>query len=483
MILVVDVGTTGLRAGIVTPAGDVRHVEYRSFAPASPLPGMVEFDAARLGELVLDAAGATLASADNPDLTGVGIANQRASAVMWERGSGTPVGPGIGWQDLRTIGECLTAKAEHGLALAPNQTATKVQWLLANAAAGRNQADLCVGTVDSWVAWVLSAGDVHVTDHTNAAVTGLYSIERSGWNERTCELLGIDAAMLPSIVDTIGVFGNANALPGAPPMASIAGDQQASLLGQGCVTPGMAKVTFGTGGMLDVCTGDAAPTSPNRSGRGTFPIVAWSKGGTLTWGAEAIMLSAGTNVEWLVDDLELLDSPAQSHEVASSVSTTDGVVYVPALLGLGTPNWDYGARGTLLGLTRGSERPHIVRAVLEGVAQRGADMVEAAEADTGLTIPSLRLDGGMSRNPTFVQAVADASRKPVEVSATPEATTLGAGFAAGVATGVWSSLQEAGATHRPSATVEPGDALDRERWAEAMRRTGAWIPELSALDF
>jgi glycerol kinase len=203
----------------------------------------------------------------------------------------------------------------------------------------------------------------------------------------------------------------------------------------------------------------------------------------VTYGVEAIMLSAGTNVEWLADDLELIGSPADSHAVASEVETSDGVVYVPALLGLGTPHWDYGARGTMLGLTRGSNRCHVVRAVLEGVAQRGADLVDNAEIDTGLTIRSLRVDGGMSQNPTFVQALANATGRPVEVSPTVDATTLGAGFLAGVATGMWRDLPEAVSAWPSAVTVEPTGSFDRERWAEAVRRTQEWIPELSALDF
>jgi glycerol kinase len=195
------------------------------------------------------------------------------------------------------------------------------------------------------------------------------------------------------------------------------------------------------------------------------------------------MLSAGTNVEWLRDDLGLIDSAAESHEVASRCETSDGVVYVPALLGLGTPRWDYGARGTLLGVTRGTERPHVVRAVLEGVAHRGADMVEAAQADTGHDIPTLRIDGGMSRNPTFVQALANASGKPVEVSPVVEATTVGAAFLAGVATGLWSDLGQTSTAWAPYAYVEPTGQLDREMWARAVERTASWIPELSALDF
>jgi glycerol kinase len=195
------------------------------------------------------------------------------------------------------------------------------------------------------------------------------------------------------------------------------------------------------------------------------------------------MLAAGSNVEWLRDDLGVIDSAEQSHDVAAACETTDGVVYVPALLGLGTPRWDYGARGTLLGVTRGTGRPQLVRAVLEGVAQRGADLVEAAEADTGLTLPHLRIDGGMSANPTFVQAVADAAQRPVEVSPEREATTLGAGFLAGLAAGTWSSWDELAATWRPSAVVEPARVLDRDRWRDAVERAAGWEPDLSAISF
>jgi glycerol kinase len=482
MILVIDVGTTGLRAALVRPDSSIAHVEYRGFAPESPFPGMVEFDATEMARLVLDAAGAAMSTSDEP-ITAVGVAAQRASTVVWDRATGEPIGPALGWQDLRTIGECLTARAEHDLALAPNQSATKVGWLLANHAADRDHGDLCFGTVDSWVAWTLTDGAVHVTDHTDAAVTGLYSFERQGWDHGICEVLGVDPRMLPDIVDSTGVIAPATALAGAPPLAALVGDQQASMVGQGCVEPGRAKVTFGTGGMLDVCTGEVAPTAGRRSDNGTFPIIAWSDAGTKVWGVEAIMLSAGTNVDWLCDDMGLIDSPADSHTVASRCASSDGVVYVPALLGLGTPSWDYGARGTMLGLTRGTERAHVVRAVLEGVAHRGADMVAAAETDTGLDIPTLRIDGGMSQNPTFVQALADASGKPVEVSPVVESTTLGAAFLAGVATGTWSSLADTAAVFRPASQVEPGDRLDRAAWTRALDRAAAWIPELSTLDF
>ena len=479
-VLVVDVGTSGLRAAVVRPDGEVTALHYRPFPPVSPFPGIVEFDAAGMAAAVLEVAHASLA--DGGPVQAVGITAQRASTIVWDRSTGEPVGPGLGWQDLRTVFDCITAKAEHGLALAPNQSATKVAWLL-NAFDAGCERDLCFGTVDTWVAWVLSNGSVHVTDHSNAAVTGLLLPDASGWNERACTALHVPMGMLPSLVDTSSVFGEASALPGSPPLACLVGDQQGSLVGQSCVRPGQAKITFGTGGMLDMVIDAGAPSSANRTGEGIFPIVAWSRDGRCTWGVEAIMLSAGTNVEWLVQDLGILASPAESHEVAAQCETADGVVYVPALMGLGTPHWDYGARGTMLGLTRGSGRPQFVRAVLEGVAHRGADLVEAAEAGSGTTVPVLRVDGGMSENPTFVQALANASGKPVEVSRHTEATTIGAAYLAGLAVGVWNSFDDIASAWQPRTVVEPNGQLDRAQWAEAVTRSTRWIPDLSALDF
>jgi len=284
------------------------------------------------------------------------------------------------------------------------------------------------------------------------------------------------------VVDSSGPVGDATILEGAPPICGIAGDQQASMIGQGCVHPGLAKITFGTGAMLDLCMGPQRPATAERGPGGTFVLAAWRRDGEAAWAVEAIMLSAGTNVEWLRDDLGVIPTAAASHDVAASVPDSDGVVYVPALLGLGTPHWDYGARGTMLGVTRGTTRSHVVRAVLEGVAQRGTDLVEAAEADSGHQVTSLRVDGGMTANPTFVQALADASQRPVEVSPVREATTLGAAFLAGLHTGTWAGWDDLAATWRPTQVVAPGDALDRERWARAVQRAQAWHGELTDLD-
>ena len=478
-ILVIDVGTSGLRAAVVRPDASIALERHQPLLPATPAPGLVEFDAAAMARVAIELATAVLEEAG--PVEAVGIANQRASTIVWDRATGEPVGPGLGWQDLRTVGTCLVLQAD-GIRVAPNASATKAGHLLDEADPERTR-DLCVGTVDSWLAWHLTGGAVHVIDASNAGVTGLLRGDCSDWDDRVLDALRIPRAALPRVVDSSGVVGEATALPGAPPLAALIGDQQASLVGQGCVRPGLAKITFGTGGMLDLNLGPTRPRFERQGEGGCFPIVAWRRDGELAWGVEAVMLSAGTNVEWLRDDLGIIGTAAESHEVASACEHTDGVVYVPALLGLGTPHWDYGARGTLLGLTRGSGRAQVVRAVLEGVAQRGADLVEAAEADSGVPIPVLRVDGGMSDNPTFVQALADASQRPVEVSPVREATALGAAFLAGLTTGTWSGWDDIAATWRPQATVDPGPPLDREQWARAVDRARAWIPDLSAIAF
>jgi glycerol kinase len=494
-VLVVDVGTSGVRAAVVRPDATLAHVHHAPVLPDTPGPGLVEFDAARMADAVLAVAHDALA-AGGP-VAAVGIANQRASSIVWERATGKPVAPGIGWQDLRTVGTCLVLQAE-GIRLAPNASATKVMAILDEVDPERARAErgeLCFGTVDSWVAWTLSggsqagAGALHVTDATNAAVTALVDAATIDWDQALLERLRIPAALLPRIVDSSGAVGAAEALPGAPPICGIAGDQQASLVGQGCTRPGLAKATFGTGGMLDQCTGAGrGPVRATRGEAGTFPIVAFRVGGVATWGTEAVMLSAGTCVEWLRDDLGLLSSAEESAAVAAQSADTGDVWFVPALLGLGTPVWDFGARGTLVGLTRGTGRPEIVRAVLEGVAQRGADLVEASEADSGYPIQSLRVDGGMSDNDVFVAALADAIGRPVEISPVLEATTLGAGLLAGLAVGTYGSTDELAETFRARRVVEPATGaparnVARERWLQARAKAEATIPELSGISF
>jgi len=477
-ILVVDVGTSSVRAAVVDADANLA-CEYREATlPDSPAPGLVEFDAAELAAVALRLASAALDDAG--PVTAVGIANQRGSTVVWDRATGEPVAPGLGWQDLRTVGRCLELGAQ-GLRIGPNLSATKAEHIL-DAVDPSRERDLCFGTVDSWSVWVLSRGTTHVTDATNAAITGLRAPGNDGWSPRVLEALGIPERILPAVVDSSGVCGEAAALPGAPPIAGLIGDQQASLLGQGCVARGDAKITFGTGGVLDLVVGAEQPGTA-RGSAGSFPIVTRRVAGTDTWGVEAMMLSAGTNVEWLRDDLGLIEQASDSDDLAASCDDTGDVWYVPALLGLGTPRWDYGARGTFVGITRGTDRAQIVRAVLEGIAHRGVDLVEAAEADTHQRVDVLRVDGGMTANATFLQALADAGSRAVELSPLREATALGAAFTAGLATGMWRSDDDIAATWQPTTTFEPRRALDRGRWREAVDRAARWLPELSTIDF
>lgn len=473
-VTVIDVGTSSVRALIVGDDGTTAHEVRTSTLPTSPRPGLVEFDPTQIATAAIDLAREVVRAAGGVDA--IGIATQRASTVVWDVDSGVPAGPGLGWQDLRTVGRCLELRAD-GVAVAPNMTATKAEWLLAHTDIPPGR--LRVGTVDSWIAWTLSGGAHHVTDATNAAITGLYDVAAGEWDDDLLGRLAIPATAMPAVVDTIGIAGVAHAVPGSPPIASIVGDQQASLVGQGCVNPGDAKITFGTGAMLDVCL-DRPPAKTTPAG--TFPIVAWQRDGQPTYGLEALMLAAGTTVEWLRDGLGIIETAEESASVAAQVDDADGVTFVPSLSGTGSPDWDHGARGLLIGATRGTTRAHVVRAVLEGVAHRGADLVDAAEAGIGGSIDRLRIDGGMSANPVFVQALADAAGRPIDVSAEREATALGAGLLAGVGHGVWPDLVTAASTRPAPTTVGPRRETDRARFAEARARAAGWIPALSDLD-
>jgi glycerol kinase len=405
---------------------------------------------------------------------------------VWDRSSGEPVGPAISWQDLRTVVTCLMLR-DQGVSLAPNESATKLAFLLDLADPDRSR-DLCFGTMDTWIVWTLSSGRLHVTDATNAAVTGLRTADGKDWNPRVMEVLGIPAGILPRVVDSSGEIGEASALEGSPPICGIVGDQQASLVGQGCTLPGLAKITFGTGGFLDACVGPDRPEFARRGKGGTFPIAAWQRAGRITWGIEAIILSAGSCVDWLRDELGLIETSAETDGLAASVDSTGDTWFVPAFFGIGTPVWDFGARGAFIGITRGTGRAEMARAVLEGIAHRGCDLIEAAETDTGMPLDSVRVDGGMSANATFLQALADVSGRRVEVAPVTECTTLGAAYMAGMELGVWRDEKDVASSWRPSRVVDPhlGDderAASRKRWLAARDRARQTIPELSAVQF
>jgi len=488
-ILVIDIGSTAIRTAVVRPDGKVEARQQRLVVAHRPGPGLVEIDGAALAHAALDAARSTLEQAG--PVQGVGVTNQRGTTAVWDAVTGEPVGPFLSWQDLRTAGTCLELQAE-GLRLAPNESATKLAWLLGTYDPERRR-DLRFGTLDSWMVWQLSEGQAHLTDPSNAGVSGLLPTEELlagtaslSWDPARLERFRVPPTCMPTIVSSSAVVAEASALAGSPPICGIVGDQQASLFGQGCVKAGDAKATFGTGAFLDVNVGTQPPpfgVFGKRGEKGCFPIIAWELADQLTWGVEGIMLSAGSALDWLVTDLGLLHDAAESAEVASRCTGTGDVFFVPATLGIGTPTWDFGARSLLIGITSGTGRPEVVRAVLEGIAQRGADLLEAAEADAGLEIARLRADGGMSANPVFVQALADACRRPVEISSELEATTLGAGLLAGLAVRTWSSEADAASACRPRSIIEPAGPDHRDRWAEARSRAEKWIPELSALRF
>ena len=479
--LAIDVGTSSVRTSVVDAEGGVSHAHQARLSVRTPNPGEVELDAMEIAQLSIELAQRTLADCGPCEV--VGITNQRATTIVFDPATGEPVGPAIGWQDLRTVLDCLVLQGE-GVRLAPNQSATKARWLVAQS--GREARDLRFATIETWVAWHLTQRAVHVTDRSNAGVNGLVGLDVAHWDDRILSLLGLDPAMMPTIVDTMCSVGPATALSGAPRITALVGDQSASLFGQSCVTRG-AKITFGTGAMLDMVRGEAGPSTLTRFASGCFPIVAYSRDGVVTWGIEGIVLSAGACIEWLRDDLGLVADASETESLASSVASSDGVSFVPALSGLGTPQWDFGARGGFFGITRGSTRAHLVRAVLEGIAQRGADLVDAAEQETGTRLEEVRVDGGMSVNRLLLQRLADFSGRRVALSPEREATTRGAGLMALVSAGHL-TIGDVEALWSPAEVFVPtNDDVERRAsrlaWSESLKRAERTVPELSAVQF
>lgn len=479
--LAIDIGTTMIRTAMVDTNGAVSHAHHARLRVSTPAPGEVELDAVEIAQLSLTLATATLEECGGCDV--VGITNQRATTIVFDPVTGAPVGPALGWQDLRTVIDCLVLQGE-GLRLAPNQSATKARWLVAHS--GREARELRFATIETWVAWHLSEGAVHVTDRSNAAITGLVALDVTTWDHEALAKLDLPLTMMPAIVDTMGSFGVASALIGAPTITALVGDQSASLFGQSCVTRG-AKITFGTGAMLDVVSGPEGPPAMTRFASGCFPVVAFSRDRQLSWAIEGIVLSAGACIEWLRDDLGLISDPRETETLATSVPSSEGVAFVPALSGLGTPQWDFGARGGFFGITRGTTKAHMVRAVLEGIAQRGADLVDAANEQSGTPLAELRVDGGMSANRFFVQCLADFTGLSIDVSPEREATTRGAGLMALVGAGAL-TLDEVEGLWSPHEVATPQMSDEQRRharrqWAETVRRVERTIPELSTVEF
>jgi glycerol kinase len=458
VILAIDQGTTGTTCLVVDDGLQVVGRAYHELPQHFPRPGWVEHDPDEIWDSVVASAGNALADAGvRPgDLTAIGITNQRETTVLWERASGRPVAPAIVWQDRRTAERCRELDAEllrerTGLVPDPYFSATKLEWLLARTHARRDT--LAFGTVDSWLVWKLTRGEVHATDVTNASRTLLARLDTLEWDDDLLAVFGVDRAVLPEIRRSVDVFGDAAFLDVSIPIKGIAGDQQAALYGQGCHEAGQGKATYGTGSFLLVHTGPTPIPPPH----GLLATAAADG-----YALEGAVLTSGAALQWLRDGLGILADAAESDALARSVGSTDGVVFVPALTGLGSPWWDADARGLVTGITRGTTRAHLVRAALEAIAHQVADVVDALPE----RVEVLRADGGASANPFLMQLQADLLGCPVEVAAERETTALGAAaLAAGAQAGV-----HVGARYEPELDRAEVDSM-RAAWADALART------------
>jgi glycerol kinase len=449
-----DQGTTGTTALVFDRRGRLAARAYREFTQHYPRPGWVEHDPEEIWRVTLGVLRTAVrrAGARGRDVAALGITNQRETTVLWDRRTGRAVHRAIVWQDRRTAERCaaLRAKglearvrAKTGLVLDPYFSATKLAWLLEHvrgAAKRAAQGELCFGTIDSWLLWRLTAGAVHATDPTNASRTLLFDIRARAWDPELCDLFGIPASLLPAVRPSSGLFGEtAPEVLGVPvPVAGVAGDQQAALFGQGCVEPGLAKNTYGTGCFLLLHTGDR----PIGSDRGLLTTIACDARGGAAYALEGSVFIAGAALQWLRDGLRLIRRAADSERLARSVDSTLGVYLVPAFVGLGAPYWDADARGALLGLTRGVTHAHVVRAALEALAFQTRDVVDAMTADAGTRLRVLRVDGGAAANGFLLQFQADVLGVPVERPKLIETTAMGAACLAGLATGVWRSAAD-----------------------------------------
>jgi glycerol kinase len=487
-ILAIDQGTTGTTCLVVDAAGRVRGRGYRELAQSYPAPGWVEHDPLEILATVRAAAREAVAAAGAAP-SAIGITNQRETVVLWERATGRPVHAAIVWQDRRTAPRCaeLAPRSEWiaqrtGLVVDPYFSATKLEWLLTRDRALHARAEhgeLAAGTIDTWLIWQLTGGRVHATEPTNASRTLLYDLERRAWSDELCALFGVPRALLPEVRPSVGDFGTAvpEVLGFAAPILGVAGDQQAALFGQGGWVPGMAKNTYGTGAFLLRNCGAERPVG----GRGLLTTLAVGAAGEPVYALEAAIFVAGAAVQWLRDGLGIVEHASESEALARSVASTDGVYFVPALTGLGAPDWEPNARGTIVGLTRGTTRAHLTRAALEAMAYATADVLDAMRAAAvdgiGAEAP-LRVDGGATTNEWLVQFQADVLGAVVERPAMVESTGMGAAGLAGIAHGMWASPDDFLASRR-FARFQPGDGraaaeAGRAGWRRAVRASLAW---------
>jgi glycerol kinase len=480
LILAIDQGTTGTTCLVFDAEGAIAGRAYSEFQQHFPRPGWVEHDAAEIWEVTRRVAAEALADAgiDGAGLEAIGITNQRETVVAWDPETGEPIHRALVWQDRRTASRCEVLKAaghealvreRTGLTIDPYFSGTKIEWLLQNAEGAERAV---FGTIDSWLLFKLTGQ--HLTDYTNASRTMLFDIHRLAWDEELCGLLGVDPARLPEPCPSAALFGTTTEFGGEVPVAGVAGDQQAALFGQACHHPGMAKNTYGTGSFVLLNTGTEPPPAPE----GLLATVAAGVGDEVHYALEASIFVTGAAVQWLRDGLGIIEEAGETEALAASLGSNDGVYFVPALTGLGSPHWDPYARGTIVGLTRGSGRAHLARAALEAIAYETVDAVRAQEAAAGERLELLRADGGATVNRWLMQFQADVLGVPVSVPEIAETTALGAAYLAGIATGVWSAGQ-VGEMWREADRYEPGmKAEEREAlakdWKRAVERSREW---------
>jgi glycerol kinase len=489
-ILVIDEGTTGTRAVIVDRDSRIRASAYSEFTQFHPAPDRVEHDAEEIWQATL--AMITKALADGEltlaDIAAIGITSQRATTVVWDRASGDPIAPAIVWQDTRTadyietIREAWAAKAyaHTGWALAPVYSSLSLRWILKNVPGARAKADagqLAFGTIDSWLIHRLTGGKVHAIAASNASVTGSYDLTKGEWYGEWLDFLGVPLSMFPAVLDDSGDFGTTDpgVLGAAIPITGAIADQHAALFAQGCIEPGTVKCTHGTGTFLDMNVGSALAVGA----AGLNTIIAWRMDGSTTYGLEGYAAVTGSAVQWLRDGAHLIESSAETEALATAVADNGGVYFVPALTGLSAPYWDSYARGTIIGITRGTSREHLVRATLEGIVFSTKDFVETMRKESGVSIGSIKVDGGAARNNFLMQFQADMLDAEVVRPINSEATSLGAAYMAGLAVGYWASPadcfagQQVDRVFTPHMTSEVRDHLYAE-WTEAVRRSMGW---------
>ena len=486
-VIAIDAGTTGVRSRAVFVDGRQAVGSYREFTQHFPHPGWVEHDAGEIWDTVRATLSNVIAQVGHHNVAAIGITNQRETVVAWDRQTGRPHGKAIVWQDRRTAAHCDQLQADGhlelvrsrtGLVLDPYFSGTKFAWMLRERAIPIGP-DLALGTIDSWLIWNLTGGDIHATDVSNASRTMLFDIVERRWDPELCGLLEVPIDALPAVKPSSGRFGVTSDRGGVPagiPISGVAGDQQAALFGQACFTPGMAKNTYGTGSFILLNVGSTCPPPTE----GMLTTIAWELAdGSVAYALEGAIFATGAAIQWLRDGINVIENAAEAGPLAESVTDSGGVYMVPAFTGLGSPWWDPYARGTIVGITRGSTKAHLVRAVVESITFQTRDAVDAMVAASGTLITDLRVDGGASVMDFMLQMQADqlgvAVRRPVD----QETTALGAAFLAGLAEGVWPDLDAVSATWQLGAAFVPEPDrtftdLAHTQWLRALARSRNW---------